>query len=420
MQIVSTEVGDQFFNIKKFHNIIGEYFEIIDEKIDPITLIPIFAVKVNNREEILELFNKLFQEIVKYNFYPKLSHKLKINLQFENLPEDVMYITLFPQIYENEKVLKQKKNRIWVNWVLFISTLIMVAISGYVYIYIFDPIHGGLTKPLFESVIYILYFVISILGIIAAHEFGHYYTLKKYNLGPSIPYFIPAIPPLGTFGAFVKQKNPAKNRNQLYDIGISGPIAGFILAIIFTTIGLLLTVPIPTDEYLYAYVQTHNTYFYSITLEQAARKLEFNTYNLYMYLFRLLVFGEPTQSIYYGQLLPDYVLQLHPLAFGGFIGLILTAINSLPAGKLDGGHVARAMFGKLYWIGTIIGIVILFFIDYFMVFLLFLLGGLSRHEGPLNDTIVVSKNRKIGYIGLILIIIFSIPLGSLTNLYTVF
>ncbi|MBD3226887.1 MAG: hypothetical protein GF329_01765 [Candidatus Lokiarchaeota archaeon] len=272
----------------------------------------------------------------------------------------------------------------------------------------------------FWNIFLVVFLVLmKVLGIIAVHEFGHVFALKEYKLKPSMPYFIPAIPPLGTFGAFVNQKVPPKNRNQLFDIGISGPITGFIIAVLFTMIGLVLTVPIPTDQFINFYTQTHNTYFSSITLEEAAERIagEFNNYNLFIFLFKKLLFGDFNVSLHYGQILPDYIIQIHPLTFGGWVGLLLTALNSLTAGKLDGGHVARAVFGRFYWIGTIIGVVILFFIDFFMVLILLLLGGFSKHEGPLNDTIKVSKGRKIMYVVLIIIIIFSIPTSPLTSIY---
>lgn len=234
-----------------------------------------------------------------------------------------------------------------------------------------------------------------------------------------MPYFIPAIPPLGTFGAFVSEKIPPKNRNQLFDIGIMGPLFGFIAALVCIIVGLLLTQAVPTNDFLIAYQNTHNAFFSDISLAQAAERVanSFNNYNLFIYLFRQALFGHITESLYDGQLLPDAIIQIHPLAFGGWIGLLLTGINILPAGKLDGGHIARATFGKFYWIGTIIGIVVLAFIDVFMVFILLLLGGFSRHEGPLNDSIPVSRDRKIAYIGVILIIIFSLPMSPLLTLY---
>jgi len=356
-----------------------------------------------------------------FNFYPKLEKNIKIYDLFKDLPDDVLYLVLIPKIFKDSQKEKSKTKKALINWILFIITLIMVLFSGYIYIYIFDPIYGGPYSSFIESIIYIILFSVAILGIIAAHEFGHYFVLKKYNLGPSMPYFIPGIPPLGTFGAFVNQKLPAKNRNQLFDIGYSGPIAGFIISIVCVLIGFLFTRPIPTNEFLQAYVQTHNTYFDPISLSEAARKISenFNNYNLFIYLLRYYLYGAPTYSYYYGTLLPDYIIQIHPLTFCGWIGMLVTAINSLPAGKLDGGHIARAIFGKYYWIGTIIGVIILFFIDYYLIFLLILLGGLGKHEGPLNDIKPISINRIFAYFVLIIIIIFSIPLSPLYSIFGV-
>ncbi len=409
-----------YFDMDKFHKIIEKYFEIVAEKLDKATFTPIFVINAEfEQEDALTSFNDLYQEIHKLNFIPKLLSDLKNREKIENIPLNVMYIILEPQVYDKEADLLPSKKRIWVNWTLFIATLITVVISGYLYIFMFDPIHGGINKPIWESILYIILFATSILGIIGAHELGHVYALRKYNLKPSMPYFIPAIPPLGTFGAFVSQKVPPKNRNQLFDIGISGPLFGFIVALACIIIGLLLTRAIPTDEFLIAYQNTHNAFFSNISLEETAERVadSFNNYNLFIYMMRQVIFGQMTESVYYGQLLPDKIIQIHPLAFGGWIGLLLTGINILPAGKLDGGHIARAIFGKYYWIGTIIGVIALFFIDFFIVFILLLLGGFSRHEGPLNDTVPVSKKRKLAYIGVIIILIFSLPLSPLWTLY---
>ncbi len=387
---------------------------------DPGTLHPIFAIKTDIEDEFLiDSFNELYRELEPFNFIPKLVKQLKGHESFQDLPPNTIYIVLEPYITDKKPEVPIKKKRIWINWTLFIATFVMVVISGYIYVFMFDPIHGGINRPILETILSIVFFSFSILCIIGLHELGHVYSLKKYGLGPSMPYFIPAIPPLGTFGAFVSQKEPPKNRNQLFDIGISGPIFGFVAAVILILIGLFLTQPVPTDQFLVAYQNTHNAFFSNITLEQSAERLagSFNNYNLFIYLFRQLIFEQFPVATYYGQTLPTYIIQIHPLAFGGWIGLLLTAINSLPAGKLDGGHIARAIFGKHYWIGWIIGIGILLLVDYFLVFFLILLGGFTRHEGPLNDAITLSKRRKIAYLGVIAIMIFCLPLTPLVYLY---
>lgn len=409
-----------YFDMQVFHRIIEKYFVIAAERIDKKSFTPIFVIQVEKKnEKVLNSFNDLYKEIQQLNFVPKLLPHAKDFEPFEKLPSNVMFIILEPQIYDKKLESPAISKANWKNWALFIATVVTVGVSGYLYIYMFDPIHSGVNKPLAESILYIICFIVALVGIIGAHELGHVYALKRYDLKPSMPYFIPAIPPLGTFGAFVSQKVPPKNRNQLFDIGISGPLFGFIVAIFFTIIGLLLTRAIPTDEFLIAYQNTHNTFFSPITLEETAERVSgsFNNYNLFIYLLRQILFVHPTESVYYGQLLPDQIIQIHPLAFAGWVGLLLTGINILPAGKLDGGHIARAIFGRFYWIGTIIGVIALAFIDVFMVFILMLLGGFSRHEGPLNDSIPASRGRKVAYVGVIVIIIFCLPLSPLLTLY---
>jgi membrane-associated protease RseP (regulator of RpoE activity) len=162
-----------------------------------------------------------------------------------------------------------------------------------------------------------IYFAGTLMGILACHEAGHYIASRHHGVEVSLPYFIP-LPPqisLGTLGAVIKMDKPIEDRNKLFDVGASGPIAGLVIAIPLLVIGLHLSeLGPPTPDG----VQEGNSILYA--------------------LLKLAV---------YGRWLPgDGIdVQLHPMAFAGWVGLLITMINLMPIGQLDGGHVARAVLG---------------------------------------------------------------------------
>src|SRR5437870_71382 len=158
-----------------------------------------------------------------------------------------------------------------------------------------------------------LFFTLPLLTILGSHEMGHYLVAKRYKVQASLPFFLPSVPPLGTFGAFISMRDPIPNRRALLDIGVSGPLVGFAIAIPVTLAGLALSAASPAS---------------GLTLAGEAQP---------SLLFRGLSLFFP---------LPQTLLtHPHPLAFAGWVGLFVTAINLLPAGQLDGGHVARALLG---------------------------------------------------------------------------
>src|SRR6267143_367519 len=212
-----------------------------------------------------------------------------------------------------------------------------------------------------------LFFTAPLLTILGAHEMGHYLVAKHYNVQASLPFFLPSLPPLGTFGAFISMRDPIPNRRALLDIGASGPLVGFLIALPVTLAGLALSAASPAS---------------GLTLAGEAQP---------SLLFRALSLFFP---------LPDMLLtHPHPLAFAGWVGLFVTAINLLPAGQLDGGHVARALLGSrqlyLSWSAILILFGLsLFYPGWFLFgFLIFILG--VRHPPPLNDLTRLDPPRKL-------------------------
>ncbi len=162
------------------------------------------------------------------------------------------------------------------------------------------------------------YFSAALMGILVCHEFGHYFVGVHHGVDMSLPYFIP-LPPqvsLGTLGAVIRMRKPIEDRGKLFDVGAAGPIAGLVVAIPLLVIGLSMSTvgPASPDE----------------MIEGPSI--------LYM-LIKYAMFG---------RWLPGDGLDvhLHPMAFAAWVGLLVTFINLLPIGQLDGGHVARALLGQ--------------------------------------------------------------------------
>ena len=157
-------------------------------------------------------------------------------------------------------------------------------------------------------------FSFTLLMILGAHEFGHYFVSRKHNIDVTLPYFIPAPSFIGTFGAFIKMKSPIMDRRILLDVGAAGPLAGMCV-----TVPVLLT----------------GLYLSEIRYEAVDSGFNLGS-SLFFSFMNWIVHGS----------LPDNAnVILHPIAFSGWIGLLVTCLNLLPVGQLDGGHVAYAVIG---------------------------------------------------------------------------
>ena len=158
-------------------------------------------------------------------------------------------------------------------------------------------------------------FAATLLGILVTHELGHYVLSRIHRVPASLPLFIPGPPHfIGTFGAIIRMRGPIMNRKALFDIGVAGPIAGFVVAVIALVIGLRLSRVIPTEA----------------------------SYGLHL--------GEPLllqfmSWLVIGSLPPTADVVLHPIGFAAWFGLFVTSLNLIPIGQLDGGHVAYALWG---------------------------------------------------------------------------
>lgn len=266
-----------------------------------------------------------------------------------------------------------KPSNILINWALLFVTVITTFVSGYMISPEgINPFFGGAT------------FTLAMLAVLGVHEMGHKTTANKNGIEATFPYFIPGPPPLGTFGAVIMQKSLPPNRDALFDVGADGPISGFIVATIVSTIGLMLLIPSPPVEGAS-----------SIGVPILWHLLSYGLQALNMMPVR------PTGG----------VLLLHPISFAGWVGIVVTMLNLLPAGMLDGGHVARASIGeKFSFVLTFASILFLLVQElYFMaIFVVFI--SMYKHPGPLDDVSSLSTKRKL--VGVALIGVFVLCFSS--------
>ncbi|MEM3703756.1 MAG: site-2 protease family protein [Candidatus Bathyarchaeia archaeon] len=271
-----------------------------------------------------------------------------------------------------------KPSNVLVNWLLLFATIGTTFITGYILSEGFiDPFIGGAT------------FTIAIMAVLGLHEIGHKLTANKEGIEATPPYFIPGPPPLGnflgigTFGAVIMQKSLPPNKDSLFDIGVSGPIFGFIISGIATVIGLHFSA--------YEWVPPDTPTLPALLFFRIA-----------------LLFVHP-QSPIPSQPEQGYipVIKLHPVAFAGWVGLFVTMLNLMPAAMLDGGHVARSLFGeKARAVLAVLSIAFLAFVSLPMAFFVMFMS-MFRHPGPLDDVSGLSRSRKLLVVVLVVIFILS-------------
>ena len=210
-----------------------------------------------------------------------------------------------------------RRGRPWVNALLLLATLATTTGMGALH---YAGFKAGFTNavPALGLSLFLngLWYSVTILAILGCHELGHYCACRYYRVDASLPYFLPAPILTGTLGAFIRIREPIRTKRMLFDIGVAGPLAGFVIAVPALVIGLMLSnlAPLPPT-------------------------------------FSGLALGEPllfkgAARMIWGAEPQGYALNLHPMAFAAWFGLLATALNLFPIGQLDGGHIAYAVLGR--------------------------------------------------------------------------
>jgi hypothetical protein len=293
--------------------------------------------------------------------------------------------------FEPDEFEDPPKQRLWLHILLFIATLFSTTLVGAHMMFNFrqslpvfdfenllDVFRIGLTSPsAFASG---LPFSLTLLTILMAHEMGHYVACVWYRVDATLPFFLPSpIPATGTFGAFIRIRSHIPTRRALFDIGVAGPVAGFIFLVPALFIGLTFSKIVPG-------IANQGPWQLGVPpLQWLAQKLIFP--------------GVLPSDIY-----------LHPMARGAWVGIVATAINLLPAGQLDGGHIVYALFGRahkwvtwtvivillpvgtFYWHGWLLWAVLIFFF--------------ARSHPPVYDQSDIGIGRiQIGALALVILLL---------------
>ncbi len=289
--------------------------------------------------------------------------------RFTQLTRELEQIGYVPWINESEgkyylklgesRPRGKSKNHIQV--ILFLATIATTIFAGYLF--------GG-------NIIDGIAFAVAIMAIIGTHELAHYFAARKYGVEATLPYFIPAPTLIGTFGAVINVKSPIPNKNALFDLGASGPMAGLIITIPVLFIGIYLSTVEPLK----------------------AGSVVFNPPLL---MSIIAYFTAPA--------VPDgYMLNIHPIAFAGWVGIVVTMLNLMPVAFLHGGHISRSIFKqKIHKIVSFIAIVITVLLGWIpMAVLMAIIMVMSReHPGALDNVENLSRNRKILSAGLVVVLL---------------
>jgi membrane-associated protease RseP (regulator of RpoE activity) len=274
----------------------------------------------------------------------------------------------------------RKKPSIRVNIVLFILTIGTTILAG--------ALQQGvnpLEHP--EQIMTGVPFSFALLFILLSHEMGHYFVSKRHNIEATLPYFIPAPTFIGTFGAIIKMRSPVTNKKALLDVGAAGPLAGLIVTIPIIIIGLKLS---------------------EVHLVEASLEGGFTlgTSLLLEFLTRMI----------FGNLPENYQIIIHPLGFAGWIGLLITSLNLIPVGQLDGGHIAYAVCGRKTKIISRAVLIAMLGLGvwwsrmwlFWALILLVLLG--TKHPPPVDfDSPLDTKRKVMGGLMLFIFIVTFIP-----------
>ncbi len=323
--------------------------------------IPTFYVTL--RQDSKQAFLRLVKRLEATNFVPILrKREEKVVLQIVSKPP-------------------QKPSRKIINLALFLATVGTTFLTGYVLS------SGWVTEGLMsEPFLGAAMFTVAIMAILVAHEMGHKFIADMHGVEATMPYFIPGPPPnlggLGTFGAVIQQKSLPPNKDALFDIGAGGPIVGFIVTIIVAIIGAPLS--------------------HIVTIEPG-------TPGLPSPILTILIFFLFPPSGTTGN-----AVLLHPVAFAGWVGMLVTMLNLVPAGMLDGGHAMRSLFkARTCRILSFLAAILLFVTGYVLMAMFAFLLSMQRHPGPLDDVSKLTTGRKLAFLALVSIFVLCLALPIL-------
>jgi len=271
------------------------------------------------------------------------------------------------------------QDRLWIHVVLFVLTLASTTLVGLSHYLSFISDYSatpspGLPMPLMQLAVRGLWYSGTVLAILGCHELGHYFACRYYDVDASLPYFLPfPVSLIGTLGAFIKIREPIPTKRMLFDIGIAGPIAGFVVTVPALIIGVAMSnvLRVPPD-------------FVGWELGEP------------------LMFQLATK-LFWGTIPDGYSLNLHPMAFAAWFGMLATALNLFPIGQLDGGHISYAVLGRRSDYVTVLTFVVAVVLAYFYTswvvwtillgLMLYMFG--RRHPRVFDENVPLDRTRLI-------------------------
>ena len=280
----------------------------------------------------------------------------------------------------------------WLNVILFLATGFTTLFMGTLFMVSFeqDPSFapGGILQSMWQepkTLLRGLPFSLAIMLILLAHEMGHYLTCRYYGISATLPYFIPAPTLVGTFGAFIRIRSPIQHKAALLDVGVAGPIAGFVLSV------PILAVALAKPRY--------------VNSESVDGLLSLGEPLIFKIVAFLMGVVPP----------PGMEPLLHPIGFAAWIGFLLTTLNLIPVGQLDGGHIAYALFGRFHkrisqlFLFALLPLGIFFWPGWIVwIFLLALMG--SRHPPTLDDSLPLERRHVVlGWVALAMFVLCFTP-----------
>jgi membrane-associated protease RseP (regulator of RpoE activity) len=280
----------------------------------------------------------------------------------------------------------RERSRVTLNVVLFALTVVSTLLAGTQFVGspTFDALRGA---PSWWWLFSGVPFAATLLATLGVHEFGHYFTARHYGVSVSLPYFIPVPPPFlfGTLGAVIRMRSPAQDRNALFDIAVAGPIAGLVIAVPALILGIHWSTVAPVAPGTW------------VTFGDSA-------------LTRLLV------GLRFGPIPQGMKLYTHPMFDAAWVGLLVTALNLMPVGQLDGGRIAYALFGrrhKTLGVVTFVALLALGAVTWSLnwvawgFFVLFFVG--FHHGPPLDDLTPLTPGRRVVGVACLLLLVLLVP-----------
>ncbi len=373
-------------DISKLTTIISKYFKIIafrepigglvrDLKVKELIVEPL-------SNDIEEAFNKVYDELTKYHVIPVLDHTQGLL---------VLRIIEKPEVFTHRSLLRR-----YLPFILFAATIVTVYLSGLYLAQGFRELVGFTENVELDAILYTL----SLMGVLLVHELGHYITARLSGIPVSLPYFIPAPPAsiglLGTFGAVINMKLPPRTINKLALVGIMGPLTGFVATIPVAIAGISLSAKIPVEK-------VHVLPSEIIEIRAIPLVLRVILDNI--------VGGNVT------------VLS-HPVLLASYFLFLITFLNLLPIGQLDGGHVVRALVQpethraisiSVSALLLVLGLILSYTVDAIYMVLVFfsilalILTGRRVHVGVLNPLSKLTGYYRIIPIVYVILLVLTMP-----------